>query len=474
MRQQWEEILKERSSTILDGLLGMALGLSAYSLTGFGLKDIQDIVKSLIYFTILFVLIIAFWGVISRSLALAHYDKRISFINFIIGALLVVMPFFLRLILLPQLETKKIGYYIIPIVISILSFLGALVHILVLRQDIIIPEDQKIEMSAIILGLLANCAIFSLSLLIPPEATINSYLSQLTSHLPLSLTQLSMRICIWVLAFLLFIMIMGVLPHWRNMPKTLERLFNKLSIMILGGSEHWDRFVTIAEEDESSYLVKSKIALTQKVKAMTNSVFAMSIGLCAYSLTDFTISRRGDIIIAILYFAFTSSVILIFWGEIFRVFAAVLYYDDTLWGISVFLNYNVTLLPFLFRLVLFSDPMVTTFGMTLFPVFMGSAAILNSALFIIALKRRFFEMPKDDILEMKRAAFGGPVMAIVFISSLLIPTDATIQSHIPQFTKYLSFIPAYFPLRMLSWWLALVALFIAGGIVELITEKIFR
>ncbi|GAI41839.1 unnamed protein product [marine sediment metagenome] len=53
MEQQWEEILKERSSTILDGLLGMALGLSAYSLTGFGLKDIQDIVKSLIYFTIL-------------------------------------------------------------------------------------------------------------------------------------------------------------------------------------------------------------------------------------------------------------------------------------------------------------------------------------------------------------------------------------------------------------------------------------
>lgn len=50
MRQQWEEILKERLSTILDGLLGMSLGLSAYSLTSFGIKDTQDIVKSLIYF----------------------------------------------------------------------------------------------------------------------------------------------------------------------------------------------------------------------------------------------------------------------------------------------------------------------------------------------------------------------------------------------------------------------------------------
>jgi len=29
MRQQWEEILKERLSTTLDGLLGMTLGLSA-------------------------------------------------------------------------------------------------------------------------------------------------------------------------------------------------------------------------------------------------------------------------------------------------------------------------------------------------------------------------------------------------------------------------------------------------------------
>jgi len=120
MKQQWGEILKERLSTILDGLLGMALGLSAYSLTGFGIKDIQDIIKSLIYFTILFLLIIAFWRGISRSIALARYDRRISFINFIIGALLVVMPFCLRLILLPQLETKKIGYYIFPIVISIL------------------------------------------------------------------------------------------------------------------------------------------------------------------------------------------------------------------------------------------------------------------------------------------------------------------------------------------------------------------
>lgn len=133
MRQQWGEILKERLSTMLDGLLGMALGLSAYSLTGFGIKDIQDIVKSLVYFTILFLLTITFWRGISRSLALAHYDKRISFINFIIGALLVVMPFCLRLILLPQLGTKKIGYYIFPIVISVLSFLSALVHILVLR-----------------------------------------------------------------------------------------------------------------------------------------------------------------------------------------------------------------------------------------------------------------------------------------------------------------------------------------------------
>ncbi len=47
MRHQWEEILKERLSTILDGLLGMALGLSAYSLTGFGIKDIQDIINHL-------------------------------------------------------------------------------------------------------------------------------------------------------------------------------------------------------------------------------------------------------------------------------------------------------------------------------------------------------------------------------------------------------------------------------------------
>lgn len=33
MRQQWEDILKERLSTILDGLLGMALGLRTLGLS---------------------------------------------------------------------------------------------------------------------------------------------------------------------------------------------------------------------------------------------------------------------------------------------------------------------------------------------------------------------------------------------------------------------------------------------------------
>jgi len=150
MRQQWEEIFKERLSTILDGLLGMSLGLSAYSLTSFGIKDTQDIVKSLIYFTILFLLTIIFWQGISRSLALARYDMRISFINLILAALLVIMPFCLRLILLPQPETKKIGYYLFPIVISILSFFGTLVNILVLRQNIIIPKDELIRMRAMV------------------------------------------------------------------------------------------------------------------------------------------------------------------------------------------------------------------------------------------------------------------------------------------------------------------------------------
>ena len=146
--------------------------------------------------------------------------------------------------------------------------------------------------------------------------------------------------------------------------------------------------------------------LKERLSTILDGLLGMALGLSAYSLTDFTVNKSEDITIAIIYFAFTFFVILIFWGEIFRVFAAVLYYDETLlWG-TIILNYSITLLPFFFQLVLFSDPMISKFGMTLFPVFMSLAAILNSTLFVIALKRRVFEMPKDDILEMKRAAFG--------------------------------------------------------------------
>ena len=147
------------------------------------------------------------------------------------------------------------------------------------------------------------------------------------------------------------------------------------------------------------------------------------------------------------------------------------YYDETLLWATIFLAYSVSLLPFFFRLVLSSDPTAAGFGMILFPVFMAAAAIANSALFVFALRRRVIEIPKDDLLEMQRAALGGPVMAIVFLASLRIPAAATLQTHLPQLAEQIRFVPADSPLRILSWWLVLVALFVVGGCAELIGEK---
>ena len=148
MEQRWKEILKERSSTILDSLLGLALGLGAYSLTGFTIGEPRDIGLALLYFSLLFFLTIIFWRTVSRSLALARYDDRLFTINFVLGTLLVVTPLCLRLMLSSEPETKEIGYDLFPLVMGVLSFLGALVHIIVLRQAIAIPKFELHEMRA--------------------------------------------------------------------------------------------------------------------------------------------------------------------------------------------------------------------------------------------------------------------------------------------------------------------------------------
>lgn len=449
MEQRWREILKERSSTILDSLLGLALGLSAYSLTGFAIEEMRDVGLALIYFSVLFFLMIMFWRTVSISLALAGYDDRLFTINFILGALLVVMPLCLRLMLSSEPETKTMGYDLFPLVMAVLSLLGATAHIIVLRQGIAIPKHELHEMRVMAFGLLLFSAVFLLSLQIPPEATIESHLHQITAYLPLPLWQLPMRMGAWLAPLLLFMVIEGMV-------------------------EHGAKWLTSKPPQETPGLVESKRALTQEAQALTNSVLATALGLCAFSLTDFAIGGREDLIMALLYFAFTFIVILNYWGELFRVFAAVIYYDETLlWG-TILLTYSVALLPFFFRLVLSSDPTIAGFGMTLFPVFMAAAAITSSILFIIALRRRVIEIPKDDLLEMQRSVFGGPLMAIIFLASLRIPTAATLQTYLPQFAGQIPFIPVDFPLRILSWWLVLVGLFVVGGFVELITERLAR
>jgi len=44
-------------------------------------------------------------------------------------------------------------------------------------------------------------------------------------------------------------------------------------------------------------------------------------------------------------------------------------------------------------------------------------------------------------------------MAIVLPTSLQMLVAAILQTHLPQFAEQVRFVPADFPLRVLSWWL---------------------
>jgi len=447
MEQDWDEILRERSAEIVDSLLGLGLGLGAYSLTGFAITEMQDVGLALVYFSILFLLTVIFWRGISRSLALARYDDRLFIINFLLGALLVVTPLCLRLMLSAQTQVRELGHDLFPLIMAALSFLGALGQVIVLRQGIAAPRRERMEMLTMTAGFGVYCLVFLLSMRIPADVTVADHLPQVAVRLPAALRQIPARMGAWVAPFLLWAVIEDLLAH-------VAARFGR------------------TPEQETPDLLASKRALTQKVQAMANSVFAMALGLCAYSLTDFPIAGREDLILALLYFAFTVLVILLFWGELFRAFAAVVYYDDALVWSTICLTYTITLLPFFFRLVLSPDAKVANVGLTAFPICMAAAAVVASSVFFLALRRRTIAIPKNDLMELQRMAFGGPVMAVVFLASLRLPANLTVQARLPELASRIALLPAAYPLRALSWWFAFLAFILVLASAELVMETL--
>lgn len=443
--KKWKKFLAERSETVVDGVFGLVLGLGAFSLTGFEMSGIGDVVLAVSYFALTFLLVCMFWWNTSKVFSVSEYSDVLMGINFLFIMLLALMPFFLRLLFVPNPVIQDTGLTLFPIVIGGVLLASLSANIVVMRQNPDVPEEVSRDFKRSLLIFPLMSALFFLSLLIPPNVTVQMFIQNFA--LPEPLMDYSLRVAFW----------------WITIFLTLI-----LSIIVEAVQK---RHLTQNMKAQSSAW---RITLTKKSRIISDTVYGLALGLCAYSLTDYVLGGMEDIVLALSYFILTFLLIFTFWTELYRCFAMVDYFDDTLVVLNLLVTGCVTLLPFSLRLAMTSEAAVQTVGMTFFPLNMVAAGLTSAAFVLLALRRRTVDIPRDDLMELQRFTIGIPALAFLYIWSLWIPPDAAIP------TQFVNFVPDFlsvlktFPFRVFIWWFSFIPFFILGATAEFLQEWIAR
>jgi len=451
--KKWKEFLAERSETILEGVFGLVLGLGAYSLTGFTIGGLGDVVVAVSYFALMFFLVCLFWWGTSKWFAVAEYSDVFMAINFFFILLLVFMPFFLRLLFIPDPVVKDVGLTLFPLDMGALLLGVLLGNVVILRQKRDMPKEvgRDLKRGLVIFPMMS--AFFFLSLLIPADATtqayVQTYLPQFETIVLDPLKDFPFRVAFWW-----FIIVLGSV--FGSLAQVIHERHARGSKREASSPEEW------------------RETLTKKCHTINDSVYGLALGLCAYSLTDYALGGMGDIILALSYFLLTFLLIFSFWTELFRCYAVAPFFDDTLVAVNLLLTFFVTLIPFSLRLAMTSDIAAQNAGMTLFPLNMMAAGLSSSAFVALALRRRTVDIPKDDLMELQRFAVGIPALAVIYIASLWIPADAVIP---PQFANFIPeplSILKTLPFRVLIWWFSFIPFFLVMATAEMMQEMIAR
>lgn len=289
-----------------------------------------------------------------------------------------------------------------------------------------------------------------MSLLIPSKITTQEFLQTYVSH---SVTSEYFRIYPFRIAFWWFCLFLAMI--FNGIGQALQgRLYEKSQDM--EGSEDWRKTLTI------------------KCRIISDSVYGLALGLCAYSLTDYAIGGMDDIIIALSYFLLTFFLVGMFWMELYRAYAMVPFFNSILTSTNLILTFFVTLIPFSLRLAMDSDAAVANIGMTLFPLNMVATGITSSAFIALSLNWKTIQIPKEDIMELQRFAVAIPVLALVFIISFSIPSDASIPLQYAQFIPPPLNILKALPFRVAIWWFSFIPMIVIMGTIEVIQEKIIQ
>jgi len=91
---------------IIDGLFGLALGLGAFSLTSFPLRELSDVFDAIFFFGVTYIFIIVAWIILSQFYEeLPLTGAKLARLDMLIIFLVILSPFLMRTLWTPSLQS---------------------------------------------------------------------------------------------------------------------------------------------------------------------------------------------------------------------------------------------------------------------------------------------------------------------------------------------------------------------------------
>lgn len=200
--QKMSQVFYSKMRAMYNQLFGMALGLSAFSLTDLPVKAAADIIPPLAHFAFLFFLIVVSWNKLFRVYAaISTFDELIDFLIAWVAFFVVLAPPVFRLVVVPDPVTREIGSIAFPIVMAMLALTNGVLYLHTggfWRREVAISSEIKNEFRWWAMGSLALGAVFLASLLIPLAATLG---------------HVSLRVIVWWISLASFVAIMWLAAH---------------------------------------------------------------------------------------------------------------------------------------------------------------------------------------------------------------------------------------------------------------------
>jgi len=161
----------DRYRALNNAVFGLALGLGAFSLSGFPIHSPEDIIMALGLFASAFVIVLGIWHDVHRMLKYP-FGLSFAFFDYLLLFLVAIVPFSLRL-LVEVGEVMEIAAALYPLnVMGSLLVLAVMYHSFVTQNRDVLSKELTLWGKESRNGILIVATFFAVSLFLPSEVEL--------------------------------------------------------------------------------------------------------------------------------------------------------------------------------------------------------------------------------------------------------------------------------------------------------------